>query len=64
MNWTQVIEEIHARGITHTEIAALCGTSQGNLSDLKAGRVKNPAWPVGDALLDLHKRMLRRKIAA
>lgn len=61
MNWKQIIDEIKSTGMTQREIADEIGVSVGALSELKDGKICDPRWSRGDALLALHRK-LRRKI--
>ena len=44
-------------GLTQTEIANIVGCSQGNIARLIGHKNSQPKWPVGDALIRLHKSM-------
>ena len=55
MDWPNLIDELKATGLTQAEIAGACDCSTGNLSELRNGIVKNPTYPLGKALVDLHK---------
>lgn len=56
MDWMKLIDEIKATGMTQAEVAEKCECSVGNLSDIRNGNVKNPAYPLGKCLVDLHAR--------
>lgn len=64
MNWTALIKELTARGCGYQKIAEHCGTSRGTIYDLESGRSGEPRYGLGAALVDLHKRVMRRKKAA
>ena len=62
MNWKQLIADIRSRGATLAEIAKTCGfASPGHVHDVANGRQPGVMWEVGDALIKLHKRVMRRK---
>lgn len=53
MNWKNLIAQLQDAGLTQTEIASKCGTSQGTIGDLAAGRSTEPRFGLGTALLAL-----------
>lgn len=54
MNWTLLIRELQASGITQQQIAALCNTGQSHISCLALGKRKCPSWTLGERLRALH----------
>lgn len=56
MDWNKIIVEIKATGMTQEEIAYDIGVSVGALSELLNGKINEPRWSRGDALLSLHAR--------
>lgn len=58
MNWTVVIADLQAAGWSQPRIAAECGCAQSTISDLAAGRTKDPRYTIGEAL-----QRLRDKVA-
>lgn len=56
MDWNRVIVEIKATGMTQEQIAEQIGVSAGTLSELLNGKINEPRWSRGDALLALHSR--------
>lgn len=53
MNWKNLIAQLQDAGLTQTEIASRCGTSQGTIGDLAAGRSTEPRFGLGSALIAL-----------
>lgn len=60
MDWKQLIADIVATGITQPQIAKQCGCSQATVSELATGVTTQPRYPLGAALVALHKRKVRR----
>ena len=63
MNWKLIISDLKDCGVTQMQIASLCGSSQGHISELLTGKCKQPNWQLGDALLKLHQQHCRKKAA-
>ena len=65
MNWKQIITDIQARGYTLERIATECDfASKGAVHDLKTSfRQKSCAYERGALLVELHKKVMRRKSA-
>ena len=62
MNWSQLIADMRTKGVTLDEIASQCGfSSRGHVHDVWKGRQARVLWEIGDKLLRLHKRVMRRK---
>ncbi len=61
MDWTKIIAEILASGLTQVEVAERCNTHQGYVSGLLRGKKRNPCWAIGDKLLALHRRIIKRR---
>jgi transcriptional regulator with XRE-family HTH domain len=57
MDWPKLIDEIKSKGYTQERIANVCGCSIGNLSELRSGKVRNPTYPLGKALVEMHKKV-------
>ena len=53
VDWQQVIKELQEKGYTQKQIEVYSGVSQSNISKMKAGKYKDPAWSTGNALLKL-----------
>ncbi len=64
MNWPNVIQDLLNAGMTQTEIAEACDTGQSHVSGLLRGDRKNPNWPLGQRLLDLHAKRCPAEQAA
>lgn len=65
MDWNKIVEEIKRTGITQGQIAESIGVAEGTLSELCNGKISEPKWSKGDALLSLHRaRCLNQQDAA
>jgi len=64
MDWKLIITELVASGSTQVQIAAVCGCSQATISELLRGLIKQPSYPIGEALLSMHKKHSRKKATA
>jgi len=62
MNWTQIIADIRARGLTLQQIADKTGMSKGAVHDLMNGRAKTVLYETGTSLVALHRKIIRRKV--
>lgn len=56
VNWKELIAGLIAAGWTQQRIAAACGVGQSTISDLAAGRAKEPRYRLGAALMQLQHR--------
>jgi len=62
MNWKQLIADMQARGETMQTIADKCGfASSGHVHNLASGKQSDLKWTIGVSMIDLHKRVMRRK---
>lgn len=57
MNWPLIISEIKAAGLTLDQIAERIGGGKATLSELSTGKIVEPKWSRGDALLKLHDEL-------
>jgi transcriptional regulator with XRE-family HTH domain len=64
MDWNKIVSEIKETGMTQSEIADHIEVSAGTLSELCSGKVVEPKWSKGDALLKLHEERCLSKRAA
>lgn len=61
MNWKNIVAEIKGTGLTQAQIAESMGVATGTLSELCSGKVIEPKWSRGNALLALYaKRVTKR----
>ena len=60
MDWTQIIRDLMAAGLTQIEIARRIGASQALVSALLNGKRRSPNWKLGDSLIKLHARTMRK----
>jgi predicted transcriptional regulator len=63
MNWTAILDDLKAWGVSQYDIAAKCGCSQASISDLRLQKTANPNYPVGQKLLELHRKHKRQALA-
>lgn len=63
MNWQTLIAEIRERGVKLDEIRGECGfASKGHVHDLANNNQRSVVWEIGDALIKMHRRVMRRKV--
>ncbi len=53
MNWIDLITQLNAHGLTQQQIAAACGCGQTTISEIAAGKTKEPRYGLGQKLIDL-----------
>ena len=63
MDWNKIVAEIKETGLTQAQIADEIGVAVGSLSELCTGKVSEPKWSRGDALISLHTERVSRKAA-
>lgn len=63
MEWNKLVEELKEAGMTQAEIAEQIGVATGTLSELCTGKVIEPRWSKGDALIALHADRCSKKAA-
>jgi transcriptional regulator with XRE-family HTH domain len=61
MNWQQTISDLQRSGLTQAEIAKSCGCAQSTISEIQNDEKRVPSYPIGAALLELHKKISRRQ---
>ncbi len=64
MDWKLLVDGIKSTGMTQEQIAESIGCSVGSLSELINGKVNEPKWSRGDALISLHRRRNAKRKAA
>ena len=64
MNWTSIIQDLMASGLSQSDIANACGTGQSHISGLFRGDRKQPGWQLGQSLIALHADRTKREQAA
>ncbi len=62
MNWTLLIADIRTRGLTFADIAEQIGTSKGHVHDVYTMRHTDVMWSMGQKLITLHRKVMRRKV--
>ena len=60
MDWDTIISDIKRAGYTQEQIAEAVGVSAGTISELRSGKVMDPRWSSGDALLKLHAECVKQ----
>lgn len=60
MDWNKIVTEIRDSGMTQAAIADRIGVSAGTLSELCSGKIIEPRWSKGDALIALHAECARQ----
>jgi hypothetical protein len=60
-SWKEIVAEILDTGLTQVEVAARCNTTQGHVSSMLRGIKRHPSWELGDKLLSLHRRIVKRR---
>lgn len=63
MDWKSLISELEAAGKTQAVIADKAGCSQPYISQLKSGARKRPEFTVGQALVEMQKKLPKRREA-
>lgn len=63
MDWNKIVAEIKETGLTQAQVADAVGVSVGTLSELCSGKVAEPKWSRGDALIALHAERCLAKAA-
>lgn len=61
MQWKTIITQIQSSGLTQTQIAEKCKCAQSTISELMTDPDRIPSFPIGAALLELHKKSLKRR---
>lgn len=64
MDWTHLLAELKRAGLTQSEIAQRVGAPQSVISVLSTGKFRNPSFAVGFALVELHKKQVRKTARA
>ena len=60
MDWKTIIKEIQDCGLTQNQIKAACGCSQSLISAIATGTKGNPSFATGQAMIALHKKVVRK----
>ena len=64
MQWKNIISDLKASGLTQMQIAKKCGCAQSTISEMTSDVDRIPSYPIGAALLDLHKKRLKKRKSA
>ena len=59
--WSTIIKELVDSGLTQTQIGKIVGRTQSVIADLKNGKIREPSYSSGCALLELHAIQTRKK---
>ena len=60
MDLKNTVNELTSMGITQTAIAKAAGVSQGTVSDLASGRIKDLSYSAGKRIEALHRKELAK----
>ncbi len=52
--WTSIIKDLIESGLTQHKLAECVGVAQTTISEMANGRIKDPGWSKGQALIKLH----------
>lgn len=58
MDWTKIISELSAKGVTQKTMADRAQCGQSTISEISRGEIRNPAYSIGKSLLDLHSEVV------
>lgn len=61
MNWKNLIEDLVKDGMTQSQIADACDTSQSNIWYLLNSPERSPRWELGQRLVNVHELRCRTK---
>lgn len=61
MQWKNIISDLKASGLTQMQIAEKCGCAQSTISEMATDDARIPSFPIGAALLDLHKKSIKKR---
>ncbi|MCD0501243.1 helix-turn-helix domain-containing protein [Achromobacter sp. MY14] len=64
MNWKKLIQDLVARGMTQSQIAAEVGLKQSTVAGILAGGQKDMKWHNGEKLRALHSRICEKDQSA
>lgn len=59
VDFSVIIKELNQAGYTQSALAKETGYTSVNINHLANGRVKDPAWPLGDYLIRKHAEVFR-----
>jgi hypothetical protein len=62
MNWKTLVGDLVARGMSYRAIGKVIGTGPGNVHAIGAGLREDVMWSLGDKLITLHRKVMRRKV--
>lgn len=60
MDWTKLISELTASGMTQESIADAVGVKQPTIAGILSGAQKDMKWSNGERLRVLHRRAMRK----
>lgn len=59
--WPSIIKDLLDSGLTQARVAELIGVAQTTISEMANGRIKEPGWSKGQALLALHNQVTTKR---
>jgi hypothetical protein len=63
MDFKTIISDLQQRGYTMAMIAESIGTTRANVAAILRNTDQQPRWVTGNKLIELHKRVMKRKAA-
>jgi DNA transposition AAA+ family ATPase len=64
MDWKNTIADLQHSGLTQAQIAKEIGVGQSTVAELLSGAQKDVKWAIGNRLMALHKKALKRRKSA
>ena len=61
MDWKKLIADLQALGITQVQMAERCNCAQTTISDIRNGRIENPRYEIGAALVSMLTKQSKAK---
>jgi len=58
--FSEIISDLREIGWTETAIGSIVGANQSTINRLRRGIIPEPFWSLGDALIRLHKKEMRK----
>jgi len=59
VDFSTLIRELRESGVSQNSIARETGYTQANISQIARGKIKDPAWPLGDYIIRRHAEVFR-----
>ncbi len=62
-DFARILDELASRGMAEDEVARQTGVDKNLIRKLRWGVRKQPSYDVGCAIMELHSRMVEKKVA-